>query len=580
MAMDGSLSWVPHGMDNSSATRIDVRVCAYAEVGDDGAQNWHSTRNELKVLDRDCVNFKDFSEALDQEIKHGLNQKLLITFWDKISNSFAEINHDTSLLTTIDMYWDERRLPIMATYGYWFTPGLVISIDAGKGIDAAVTQVFTNGVEHRECMRHLVKNFMKKIRGDVLLKHLWPACRAYRILRFEQHYNPMLEACPEAIQWLEDNHKHLWKRYQFSEISKVDYVTNNIAESFNSWIRTEKSFPVIPLFDRIRQLIMEKMDLRRRLSYKLCGKILPRVLKDVNAKSRGLPYAHTFSNRDQDNSPLLAEVQGVDKDLQLWRHTLDLTNRTCTCRQWQVTSLPCYHAVHVITSMRNPKMEDYIDDYYSVHKFKKAYENWVGPMTDRNQWPKVDLGFKLWPPILKRAAGRPRTRRYKGWEGGKTRRTVTCKRCHQKGHLKKTCNETVLDPNAPPPAPPKPKRVRNRSKKKAIEVQTKATQVEAPPSAHVEATTPSKASTPTTDISSPMTRSRQRQLDLDSAAIHGMCTPTKQLAFSVDSNSPVTRSRKKQLDLDAAMCKASKVAAKPKAMKKTARKLEVKKPRN
>jgi hypothetical protein len=64
-------------------------------------------------------------------------------------------------------------------------PRLVISTDAGRGIDAAVTQVFTNGVEHRECMRHLVKNFMKKFRGDVYLKHLWPACRAYRILRFE-----------------------------------------------------------------------------------------------------------------------------------------------------------------------------------------------------------------------------------------------------------------------------------------------------------------------------------------------------------------------------------------------------------
>jgi hypothetical protein len=77
--------------------------------------------------------------------------------------------------------------------------------------------------------------------------------------------------------------------------------------------------------------------------------------------------------------------------------------------------------------------------------------------------------------------------------------------------MKKTCNETVLDPNAPPPVPPKPKRVRNKNKKKATEVQTLVEQVEGP-SAHVEATpvvfctTPSKAPTPAMDNSSPMTR--------------------------------------------------------------------------
>jgi hypothetical protein len=76
--------------------------------------------------------------------------------------------------------------------------------------------------------------------------------------------------------------------------------------------------------------------------------------------------------------------------------------------------------------------------------------------------------------------------------------------------MKKTCNETVLDPNAPPPAPPKPKRVRNRSKK-AVEVQPQSKQTEAP-STHIESssldinTTPSKAQAPSMDISSPMTR--------------------------------------------------------------------------
>jgi len=71
--------------------------------------------------------------------------------------------------------------------------------------------------------------------------------------------------------------------------------------------------------------------------------------------------------------------------------------------------------------MRNRSVEDYVDDYFLVDKFKKAYEHVIKPMTDRNQWPEVDMGFKLWPPLLKRAAGRPRTRRIKGVEeGGKS----------------------------------------------------------------------------------------------------------------------------------------------------------------
>jgi hypothetical protein len=51
-------------------------------------------------------------------------------------------------------------------------------------------------------------------------------------------------------------------------------------------------------------------------------------------------------------------------------------------------------------------------------------------MTDRSQWPKVDLGFKIWPPMLKRSASRPRTRRVKSVEeGGQMARQMQCKRC-------------------------------------------------------------------------------------------------------------------------------------------------------
>jgi hypothetical protein len=347
-------------------------------------------------------------------------------------------------------------------------PGLVISTDAGKGIDSAVTKVFKNGVEHRECMRHLAANFQKRFRGEVFEKHLWPACRSFQRHRFEEHYNLMYDACPEAMKWIHLNHKHLWTRHLFSEASKCDYVTNNIAEPFNSWIRHEKSLPAIDLMDRIRQLCMEKMFLRRKISKKLEYKVLPNIIKDLNDRSRGLKYTWRYSHKDGGrDDEMLGEVEGVTRNLIHWRHTVDLHERKCTCRRWQVTGLPCTHALCIITSIRG-NIEDYVHEYYSVAKFKKAYEKCVKPMTDKKQWPAVNLGLKLWPPLLKRAAGRPRERRYKSVaEGGKPKRSIMCRRCRQLGHMAKTCNEYVYDSDAPPPAPPKPKRKRG---KKAVTV--------------------------------------------------------------------------------------------------------------
>ncbi|WVZ72240.1 hypothetical protein U9M48_020734 [Paspalum notatum var. saurae] len=321
--------------------------------------------------------------------------------------------------------------------------GLVISTDAGKGIDGAVTKVFSNGVEHRECMRHLVKNFQKRYRREVFERNLWPAARAYRRSTYERHYKLMNEACPEAMKWLADNHKLLWARSMFSHISKCDYCTNNIAKTFNCWVRNEKSLPVIDLLDKIRQMIMERFCTRAYIAAKLIGKILPHVMKGLHDKSRNLKFSIT-------------------------KFTVDLEKKECSCRYWQMTGLPCVHAIAFIGT-RRLELEDFVDKYYSVQKFKVAYAGYVCPLPDKTQWEPVDIGFKLLPPLLKRAAGRPRTRRIVGVEegGSGTKRRQRCKRCGGLGHLQKTCNETVLDPDAPPPAPPKKRR---RTKPKVIDL--------------------------------------------------------------------------------------------------------------
>ena len=82
----------------------------------------------------------------------------------------------------------------------------------------------------------------------------------------------------------------------------------------------------------------------------------------------------------------------------------------------------------------------FVHDYYSVAKFKAAYEGRVTTMPDRSQWPEVDLGFKVYPPLLGRAPGRPKVQRTRGClEKNANKKKVKCSRCQGFGHFAKTC---------------------------------------------------------------------------------------------------------------------------------------------
>ena len=54
------------------------------------------------------------------------------------------------------------------------------------------------------------------------------------------------------MKYLQENHKKLWTRSQFSTLSKVDYITNNLAEVFNKWVKDIKSQNLDDLLDTIR----------------------------------------------------------------------------------------------------------------------------------------------------------------------------------------------------------------------------------------------------------------------------------------------------------------------------------------
>ncbi|KAG8098713.1 hypothetical protein GUJ93_ZPchr0013g36910 [Zizania palustris] len=319
--------------------------------------------------------------------------------------------------------------------------GLVIHTDACKGLEVAVDEVFP-GVEHRECMRHLAANFAKHFRGKIFTDNLWPASLTCSLKKHNNHLSLMYTK-PKVEEYMSNHHKKIWSRSKFNEVCKVDYVNNNLAESFNSWIRAIKGLHLVDMLDKIRQMIMGKFELRQRISdAKFVGhKILPSVMKTLHAKTRNLRM-NLIKRKAYE-----AEVTAIDKEKKEWRYTVDLEKRTCSCRQWQISGLPCIHALFFITSLRGAasEIDQYVHDYYSVSRFNAAYAENVPSLEGKHQWDIVDPGFVLNAPVQNRAPGRPRKTRIRSRvEGsGLGARKRKCKRCGRSGHIARNCKNAV-----------------------------------------------------------------------------------------------------------------------------------------
>jgi hypothetical protein len=76
--------------------------------------------------------------------------------------------------------------------------------------------------------------------------------------------------------WLKEYHSGLWYRSDFNLAIKCDYITNNIAEMFNNWIKDHKDLPVcgpsVPPDDdggpsspprMQKQAVMKKIDVKK-----------------------------------------------------------------------------------------------------------------------------------------------------------------------------------------------------------------------------------------------------------------------------------------------------------------------------
>ncbi|KAL0787313.1 hypothetical protein Bca101_003559 [Brassica carinata] len=87
-------------------------------------------------------------------------------------------------------------------------------------------------------------------------------------------------------------------------------------------------------------------------------------------------------------------------------YTVNLPSRSCACRKWDLSGIPCRYAVSVIRE-NGFEVEDYISDYYLISKWRGLYMDELGPVNGPRFW-KLSGEDRIEAPPYKRPPGRPK----------------------------------------------------------------------------------------------------------------------------------------------------------------------------
>ncbi|GJW32717.1 multidrug resistance-associated protein 5 [Tanacetum coccineum] len=94
------------------------------------------------------------------------------------------------------------------------------------------------------------------------------------------------------------------------------------------------------------------------------------------------------------------------------RFTVDEGKRTCSCRMWQLSGLPCVHATKVILLI-NRLPESYVPAWFETDMYFVAYHNYVKPVPGMNFWPDQSMHSTVLPPMPRKMPSKPKRKRIK-----------------------------------------------------------------------------------------------------------------------------------------------------------------------
>ncbi|OMO96228.1 Transposase, MuDR, plant [Corchorus olitorius] len=238
------------------------------------------------------------------------------------------------------------------------------------------------------------------------------------------------EISQDAAYWIRRIPPRLWATAYF-EGTRFGHLTANIVESLNNWILEASGLPVIQMMECIRRQLMTWFNERRETSMQWTSILVPTAERRVaDALERARTYQVLRANE--------AEFEVISQE---GTNIVDIRNRCCLCRGWQLYGLPCAHAVAALLSCRQ-NVHRFTESCFTVATYRKTYSQTIHPIPDKSLWKELTEGdpnaskaleVLIYPPKSLKPPGRPRKKRVRAEDRGRVKRVVHCSRCNQTG---------------------------------------------------------------------------------------------------------------------------------------------------
>lgn len=294
-------------------------------------------------------------------------------------------------------------------------PEIVFVSDRNQSIIRMIGEVYPQ-CKHGYCIQHLSQNVQSHVYGvnkEEVTAKFREMAQVYTVGEFTPLYDSFRKRYPKAVEYLEEStSENKWARCYFpGERYNID--STNCVESMNNVLREARQYALLPMLDAIVGKIAEWFNKYRKLSSEVpvTEMLVPRVAKELHQRCQD---AKLLPVTELNSFTLVYTVLGRDGR----NYLVDLTNKTCSCKHFDIDRYPCVHAIAAATTYAKSgkplELHELCSVYYLMEQWSLAYHRTIYPVPHMSEWnvPEEVKASCVIPPPYTKTKGRNRVNRY------------------------------------------------------------------------------------------------------------------------------------------------------------------------